>query len=56
MLLCIHRGMHVCLFVRIQLLSAVCVCVCMCMHGFNNHVCSRGALECLSNEGAKDMA
>ena len=26
------------------------------VQGFNNHVCSRGALECLSTQGAKDMA
>lgn len=31
-------------------------CVFVGVQGFNNHVCSRGALECLSTQGAKDMA
>lgn len=43
-----------CLFHSIAPLLSGCMCV--CAHGFNNHVCSRGALECLSNRGAKDMA
>lgn len=29
---------------------------CVCVQGFNNHVYSRGALECLSTQGATDMA
>ncbi len=55
--LCLCRGLrsHMCLFIRIGLILCVYVCVCMRVQGFNNHLCSRGALECLSTQGAKDM-
>lgn len=55
--LCLNIGLrnHMCLFVHIWLLLGVCMCVCMSVQGFNDHVCSRGALECLSTQGAKDM-
>lgn len=53
--LCLHGLMHTRLFVHAVRLLGVCAHVCVGVHGFNNHVCSRGALECLSTQGAKDV-
>lgn len=46
--LCASPPNRMCLLLSIGLLFKVCVSVFVC-HGFNNHVCSRGALECLSD-------
>lgn len=54
----LHRGLpnHMFICPYMAALRCVYMCVCLVVRGFNNHVCSRGALECLSTQGAKDMA
>lgn len=60
MFLCLflYRGLcnHVFICSYVSAFRCGCVSVCVGVHWFNSHVCSRGALECLSTQGAKEMA